>query len=758
MIRLRTLGALELRDADGVELGMVLAQPKRLAVLAYLAVARPRGFHRRDSLLALFWPESDQERARAALNQAVYYLRRALGEGILINRADDELAVDPERLWCDAAAFEQAVDAGEARTALEFYRGDLLPGFFLQAVPSWEQWLEEERARLRRRAADVAGSLADRSEAAGRGAEAVAWARRAVELAPDDEVRIRRLIARLDAVGDRAGAVRVYEEAAGRLDRDYGISLSAETEAFVQRVRTRGATAPMTTRPVAGGSGRAGPPALTAMQPARRRRAAGAGLAVVLMVLLGGWFLLRPPSPRAGGVEPGSGAGRLAVLPLVDMSADARDPHLADGMTQELIARLSRIAGLRVIARTSVMPYRDGEQRASEIGRALNVGFLLEGSVRQVGDRLRITLQLVNAETEEHVWAERYDALAGDALDIQGRIAEQVARALSVGLLPGERRRLTGGGPEDPEARRAYLRGRYLLARRDAASFQAARDQFRRALDRDPTYAPAWSGLSDAYDHLAGVGALASSEAYPRARAAAERALELDPDLGEAHASLAMALTSYDWDTDRAERHFRRALELEPSNARARRTYAGHLRNQGRFDEALEQASVAADLDPLPFFSHFELIVVPYVQGRYVEAVARAESLAALDPAYGYAHFLRALALVQQEQYADALAALAAADPQNAITEARALRAHILARIGNLQAATDELRRGTLAGFERAVIHLGQGDQDAAFRALEEAYRDRDFRLRMLGVEPLFAPLRSDPRFDDLLRRVGLRP
>jgi DNA-binding SARP family transcriptional activator len=237
MIHLRLLGALGLTGADGLEARAVVAQPKRLALLAYLATARPYGFHRRDTLLGLFWPELDETHARRALNRAVYFLRCELGEASIVSRGVEELGVARDHLWCDVRAFDEAVAADRLETALELYRGDLLVGLFVDGAAEVERWLDEERGALRSRAAAAARALAARHETGGSYTPAIGWARRAADYAPDDERALRRLIAILEKAGDRAGALRAYEAFAARLAADLGTIPSAETRALIERVR-----------------------------------------------------------------------------------------------------------------------------------------------------------------------------------------------------------------------------------------------------------------------------------------------------------------------------------------------------------------------------------------------------------------------------------------------------------------------------------------------------------------------------------------
>lgn len=269
MIRFQTFGTPELRAADGRAHLSILAQPKRTALLAYLAVASPRGYHRRDTLLGLFWPESETERARHSLNQAIYALRSTLGEGVLVSRGSEEVGLAPETIWCDVAAFETALETDEFEKALELYRGDLLPGFFLSETPEFERWLESERLRLRGQAVETAWQLAEREEEAGNTVGAAHWARRAAAYAPDDELSLRRLLTLLDRLGDRAGALAAYDTFARRLAEEYGAEPSPETRGLIEEMHTAAGAVPPLPPPLAPEPS-AAPPSLRPAPPAKR--------------------------------------------------------------------------------------------------------------------------------------------------------------------------------------------------------------------------------------------------------------------------------------------------------------------------------------------------------------------------------------------------------------------------------------------------------------------------------------------------------
>lgn len=777
MIRFRVLGAVELQDGNGVELRAVLTQPKRLALLTYLAISRAGRFHSREKLLALFWSELDESHARAALSQALYYLRRALGAQAIVSRGSEEVGLDPDRVWCDAAAFERALERGDPARALDLYCGDLLASLHLLDTLEWEQWLESERTHLRSRAAEAAWMLAETAGTEERPIEAARWGHRALELAGDDEVYLRNLIALLERLGDRAGAVRAYEDFAARLSRYYGLEVSPETRKVVARLRARGGSL--------GQGDRTGSPPLLPLvsqheptsdsepadQETRKDRGGGrrslalAGTVVITLALALTVFWPRTPTRTVTALtsamnEPAP-TKRLAVLPLSYSGPESEDEYLADGLTEELIAQLSKLSGLRVIARTSVMRLRSTDKSTTELGRELEVDYIIEGSLRRDADRARVTVQLVDTRTEEQLWSETHEAELDDVLSLPRAIAEKVVARLPLRPRPAERHRLKVVGTDNPQAHLMYLRGRHVLGKGDPASFARARGYFDLAIEQDPTYAKAWSGLSDAYDQLVWARALPAEEGYPRALAAAKRAVELDPDLAEAHASLARLLTTYAWDSEAAEQHFRRAIELDPSDARAHRAFAAHLRNHGRLEEAHTEAQLALELDPLAFFSHFEKLLILFFERRYDAAIEKGEQLASMGPGYPMVHFILAKARIQKGLFAEALEDLDRADPEGSLAPVLATRGYIHALTGRRAEAREALVSlaamfsGAPPAFDRAIVHLGLGEKAQALELIDQAIEERDWRVRLLKGEPLFDPLRAEPRFGELLQRAG---
>jgi TolB-like protein/tetratricopeptide (TPR) repeat protein len=455
--------------------------------------------------------------------------------------------------------------------------------------------------------------------------------------------------------------------------------------------------------------------------------------------------------------------GRLAVLPLEDLSPEPGHEYFAAGMTQELICQLSKVSGLRVIGRTASLRSVASATRVSQIGLDLGVPVVLTGSVRKQGQAFRISVELVDAVTEALVWSDFYDADCVDAGEIQRRIAGQVAGALHVDMRSDERSRLDRTGTADQAAYEHYLRGRYYVDRFDEPSAVRARSHFQQALDLDPAFADAWAGLADAFKVFDYLSLLPPREAAARARAAAERALALDPDLSAAHTSLATVLCDHYWDWAAAERHFRRAIELDPGYAPGHQLYAEYLRDMGLFEAAMEEIRRAQELDPLsPFYQLIEGTIL--MSRRPDETLRLYDELLEVHPDYHAVHFYRGLACVHSGQGDAALAAMAAYDPRCEVPDAIGLRGGILAsldRIGEARAMLGRLEALSatryVSPFHAALIHYGLGDLEQSLDLIEQSVAERSWFVRLLNVDRMFDPLRAHPRFQQILETVGMR-
>jgi len=464
-------------------------------------------------------------------------------------------------------------------------------------------------------------------------------------------------------------------------------------------------------------------------------------------------------------VPPG-GKWRIAVLPFANISPDPADEYFADGMTEELIFTLSKIERLRVIAYTSVMAYKGRQVTVSQVGRELRVGMVVEGSVRKAGNRLRITVQLVDVDSEEHLWSQVYDRELEDVFAIQSDIAQQVAQALEVKVLAGERARLRHRPTRNMEAYKLYLKGRYFWNARTEEGFKKAIRCFKRAIEVDPTYALAYTGLADVYSVVPFFLPVPPKEAFPRAREAALRALELDDDLAEAHASLGAVLMYLDWDRQGAERELREAVKLKPGYATAHLWYAIVLIRmyEGRLDEARRELEYALDLDPLSVVANTTLAELFIRLGEPEAAVDTMLKLVELAPDHLLVWTWLGLAYGAAGKYSQAKEVLGRARglPSSWTPMVEAVWGYVHALKGEEQqvrrALTELLRRTReeyLPPSWIAGLYAALGKEEC-FAWLDEARRIRDPYLLSLHRWAAFNPVRQDHRFQEFLAELGL--
>jgi len=536
---------------------------------------------------------------------------------------------------------------------------------------------------------------------------------------------------------------------------------SAESPRFVETVARRGyrfladvkgADAP----PVDDAQPAAPIASRTPRAPARGWKLAMFGL-LVLLAALATWRVL-------SGNRPSPVVRSLAVLPLESLSSDASQDYFADGMTDELITDLGQIRTLRVISRTSVMVYKHARKPVAQIARELNVDAVVEGTVLRSGDRVRITAQLIDAAADRHLWSQSYEGELRDTLALQSKVAGAIADQIRINLNPQEQAALHHVKVVDPEAYESYLKGRFFWNKRTAAGLKVALAYFTQAVEEDPSYAPAHSGLADTYALLADweYGVMTPKEALPKAKTAALEALELDGTLGEAHTSLAFCLDVYDWDWDAAGREFRRAIELSPSYATAHQWYAAHLIVMGRTDEAIAEMRKAESLDPLSLIIRADLADFLVIAHAYDESIRQSRKALELDPGFALAHDLLGQAYLgkhmNQEAIAELKKGLELSGGSPTIT-ANLARAYVASgKTTEAEKLLGALRKssspGALHASEIAMTCVALGDTDQALRWLEAGYRER-FNPSVL-LRPGFDPLRSNPRFQDLLRRIGI--
>lgn len=484
-------------------------------------------------------------------------------------------------------------------------------------------------------------------------------------------------------------------------------------------------------------------------------------IAVLLVVNFGRW------RNRVLGRAEEARVESIAVLPLENLSADPEQQYFADSMTEALITDLAKIKALRVISRTSVIRYKHTNRSVPEIAKELNVDAVVEGSVERIGNRVRITAQLIRAAPERHLWADSYDRDVRDVLLLQDEVARSIAGEIQVKVTPEEHARLAMTRKVDPEAYDLYIKGRYFWVKRTQESIDKAIGYLRQAIDKDPTFADAYSGLADCYSSLGfsfDVGSMAPNDVQPKALAAASKAVELNASSAEAHSSLAFIKLNYNWDWFGSEAEFRRAIELNPGWANGHHWYAHNLISAGRLQEAEAESKRALEVDQLSPIMNIHLAFHYYFARQYDKSLEHVQKTLELDPRYGLANWYRGLDYEQKGMYADALREMRKAQ--------QLLKGNIIVEgdIGHLYAISGkkadadrvihELEQLSMHRyvnpFEIALIYIALGDKIRSFQWLEKAYRERSDLLVYLKVDPRLDPIRSDSRFTDLARRVGI--
>ena len=467
--------------------------------------------------------------------------------------------------------------------------------------------------------------------------------------------------------------------------------------------------------------------------------------------------------------QPPTGRVMFAVLPFQNLTGDPNQEYFSDGLTEEMITRLGGLDAKRlgVIARTSVMHYKNTQTPLEQIGRELNVQYVLEGSVRRASDRIRIDAQLIEVKDQTHLWARQYDRHLKDTLAVQGEITQDIADEIRVTLGQTSAAALAKPSlsPEKYEAYDSYLKGQYFFNKRTLPDLETAIGYFKETITRDPGYARAYAGIADSQALIPGYSGRPPGESMSTARVAALKSLEIDDRLPEAHTALALIVQNYEWDWQTAEKEYRRAIELNPNYATAHQWYAEHLMWRGRFDEAFEESERARQLDPLSLIISADKGAIYFFSRQYDRAIEQWRSVLDMDP-----HFPRAgliiTAYVEKGMFPEALAFVEKQHPLNPAQNQWwywSKLAYIYGRSGQTAKARDALnellqvnQRNPIDPEILACSYAALGNKDQAMAWLEKAYAQHSIELVNLKVNPAYDLLRSDPRFRDLLRRIGL--
>lgn len=743
---------------------------RRLALLAVLAAAGERG-RSRDQLLLLFWPEATQSRARHSLDQLLYALRGSLGEFVFASV--NPVRLDPHVLTSDVAAFMAAVERDDLEAAVQAYRGPFLDGFYLSDAPEFERWVDGERARLAATYATALERLAQTSEATGDFAGAVQWWQKLAEVDPVSSKYASGLVRALVRMGDRAAALRFAERHAAAVTQELGADAAAAATTLVAEVRAEmrsealaapslsaaspTALAPPAGPPVPGSPNEPRSPSVR-RQPWRAPYVLAALVAVVAIAAAA--FFRATARDRA---TPESVERSIAVLPLTNVSRDAKDAPLADGLGEELVAVLAKLRGVRVMARTSAGAFRNSETDVRRIGDSLGVDYVLEGGVQRIGSRVRVQVRLVDTRGGSTRWSETYDRELRDIFAVQSDIAEAVGRELDA-KLAGNTLASTRRGPTTSiAAYELYLRGNDLATTRGDSAIRAGLAYFRQAIALDSQYAAAYAGLARlTLTRVIGGEDTTTSrrEALAIAEAAARRAIALDSTLPEAHMALA-GVRRVTLELPAAEAEIRRALALDSTNARLHEWLTQQYAWTGRPAGALAEARRAVALDPLSPNARAELAHALLVNDRCDEALAELAGLRSLRPPLLRAGDFAAQCYARKRMWPEAIA-----EAQRGASAAgfrrQGLVGFLLARAGRtdearriLAALLDRARRVEGNAFNVATVYAGLAENEQAIAWLGKAFDERAIPFDNLDL--VLNALAPDPRVDAFRQRLGIQ-
>lgn len=713
MTHLRLLGGATLL-ADGEVLGGAAAHRYSLALLALLA-STPAHSLSRGKLVGLLWPGVPEKTARNRLNTYVHRLRGELGADTLLSEGTI-LRLNSSRVSSDVDAFQEALEEGRAQAAVEVYRGPFLDGFWIPGSPEFDQWMDRERDRWGRQYREALSTLAEEAWEDGDAEEAAGWWRDVARHEPHSSDVTLRLMEALEAAGKRAAALRVADEHAQILEDELDAGPSREVQALARRLRER---------------------------PSRPAEVA-------------------PPVAATRELDPHV----VAILPFERLGGGEEGELLAVGLHQDLLTHLSRSGDLKVISRTSVIRYGDGRTSIPEIARALGAGTIVEGGLQYAGGRVRLNVQLVDGRRDEHRWAEIYDrrVTAESLFEIQTELAQRIAGSLQAELLAVGNRASQGGPPtRNLEAYRLQVQGRAGLDERTEAGMRQAVAYFREALEEDPEYPLAWVGLADGlillYEYVGGyqpVGG-AGVRDLREAEVAVRRALELAPELGEAHASRGLLHEARHQGPDSLREH-RRAVELQPSYAEAHNWLSWTSQLLGRPQEALAASRRAVELNPLSTEAVGNLAMTNLYAGDLVTALREMRRVNALQPGWDPHTFYEALILHRLGRMHEAKELLRDITVPWAGSGAESTLALLQAVSGEAEAA-----RAALAGFEARKDHFAAGvvraaleDRDGALEALARVERWAAWPTLVMHYHfpDELGVLRSDPAFQAIMAEL----
>lgn len=762
MVKLSILGPTKLRREDGRLDDSFLKGPKRLALLTFLMLKKPHGYHRRDEILALFWPERGQKSARNALNNMLYQIRNSLGKEVLVSRGTDEIGINRENIWCDAVVFEEMLDEGQNQQAMELYRGNLLFGFHVSDISNeFQTWLDTERERLKNRAAKAAWTLAEKSEQAENLSDAKKWAKKAAGFTPFSEDAQVKLITLLKRFGYRTEAHKAYEKYEERLRTEWEMEPSEKLKVLVEDMRQSSVKSSETSEASNGNHQHYSKNSKIPTQKNTSKKSGSKlwwiGATVIILIVIAAFWMIWDDAPPQNNESSTISEQSVAVLPFTYLSAEDSTDYFSIGMTEEILTRLAQINDLSVISRTSVMQYRNTEKSLLEIANELGVHAVVEGSVQRVGDQVRITAQLIDAHTDHHIWGESYNRPMRNILALQSEVATSITDALHAELLPQEREQLINLQEIDEMAYHLYLQGQYLRDRRDSAGVMQAKTLLEESIRHDSTFAPAYSGLAMASFWAGLMGWYPVDMEEPEILQAADRALAIDSTSVEAYLAKGLYYELYTREWELSEQAFEQALEINPNNSELQSEYDWFLLRLGRIDEALAGMKKTATLDPYSWHAHHSLGYAYHCNRQYEAAIQELETALNLGSQFSntkeylsFAYLKQSQLLFNREQYVEMEPHLERAYELRvnlAGGETQGMHLFEEAVKGNQEDVLEGLEQVSLPPFQKIVLLLLIGENKRALDLLDQTW---SFNAKSY-MDPIFDPLRDDPRYEQIV-------
>lgn len=609
MTRIYILGPAEVRKPKGELDQSFLAGPKRLALIIFLLLSKPKGFHRRDSLLPLFWPEQDQKSARNALSNLLYHIRKTFGNEAILNRGTEELSINSETVWCDALAFGECVKTGNFTSALELYRGDLLKGFYVPQVSGEiELWLDNERMRFSQMATEGAWVLSEKAEALKDHKAAQLWTKKAANLNPVCEHTHTRVLKTLGRLGDLRGAQLEYDNYVYRLNKDWEEDPPEEITMLFNEIKNK---------------------------------KIGYGLGVSHVQDNGSIKTDLREKPKK----------RIAVLPFETLGKE-KASIFTHAIHADILTKLSSISGLHVTSRTSVLKFKSTLMSPFEISRELGVDWILNGEIQEVNDQIQVNIRLVNAFEDQQVWAQKYlrNLSANNIFIIQSEITQKIALALETQLTSTEKILIDVLPTRDLDSYCLHAQGRWNLDQRTEKGMRKAIKYFEEALSLDPHYALGWIGLADAWLLIKDYGYEEYDTAIPIAAKAANKALKYSPEMAETYATLAL-LAVAQHDGKKAVEKLMYALAIRPSYAEAQNWLSWVSLLLGEATRGLECSKKAVELNPLSPEAVSNLSLSLLACGDFVKSRREANRVVQLQPEWSTGHFYEGVACYHIEDY-----------------------------------------------------------------------------------------------------------